>query len=258
MLRDVLCCFTGEYHGKWVDLLPWAEYWYNTSYQTSAGMTPFQVVYVRSPPGILPHMETDDVPPLVSQWFANRDKLLSQIKSNLLRAQVRMKRFADLKRSEVQFQVGDWVFVKLQPYRQNSVLLHRNQKLGMKFFGPFQITQKVGKVAYSLNLPEGAKIHPVFHVALLKKCIGDPKLTTLPLPLMSSSQGPVIFPAKILQCRDVIRRGKQVTKVMIQWHRLTSDDTSWEDVDHLLQQYPGLDLEDKVIDYGRGIVTLPV
>lgn len=66
-------------------------------------MTPFQVVYGRSP-GILPYIETNEVPPLISQWFATRDKLLSQLKSNLLLAQVRMKRHADLKHSELQFQ----------------------------------------------------------------------------------------------------------------------------------------------------------
>lgn len=77
--------------------------------------------------------------------------------------------------------------MKLQPYRQNFALLRRNNKLGMKFFEPLQITQKIRKVSYRLNLPKGAKIHPMFHVSLLKQCIGDPKLTKLTLPLMSSS-----------------------------------------------------------------------
>lgn len=123
-----------------------------------------------------------------------------QLKSNLLRAQARIKRFADMKRSELTFKEGDWVFVKLQPYRQNSVLLHRNQQLGMKYFGPFRVAQCIGAMAYKLHLPVGAKIHPVFHVSLLKPCVGDPTVTTLPLPFMSSSQAPVLIPAAVLLC----------------------------------------------------------
>lgn len=66
-------------------------------------MTFFRVVYGWDPRGLLSYIETVGDPPLVSQWLTHKDKILSQLKSNLLRAQIRMKSNADKKRSEVTF-----------------------------------------------------------------------------------------------------------------------------------------------------------
>jgi hypothetical protein len=67
--------------------------------------------------------------------------------------------------------VGDWVYLKLQPYTQMSVAPRSNQKLSYKYFGPYLIIQKVGAVAYKLQLPDHSKIHPVIHVSRLKKAL---------------------------------------------------------------------------------------
>ena len=137
-------------------------------------MTPFKAVYGRNPPSIIRVAPSVDTPSEVLIQLQNRDALLHRLKANLVRAQERMKHFADTQRTEVSFHVGDWVFVKLQPYRQHSVHLRKSQKLGMRYFGPFQVLARSGSVAYKLSLPSEARIHLVFHVSLLKKCIGNP------------------------------------------------------------------------------------
>lgn len=96
------------------------------------------------------------------QFLTQRGDILKLIKENLLHAQARMKYFADAKKVERSFEVGDTVYLKLQPFRQNSVVLRKNLKLTSKYYGPFKILARIGKVAYQLQLPEGSKIHDVF------------------------------------------------------------------------------------------------
>ena len=72
------------------------------------------------------------------------------VKHNLERAQTRMKMQADKNRTERSFTVGDWVYLKLQPYVQLSVARRSNQKLSYRYFGPYLILQKVGEVAYKI------------------------------------------------------------------------------------------------------------
>ena len=98
-------------------------------------------------------------------WMQNRELMHALVKKHLLRAQARMKRQADKGRSERTFAVGDMVFLKLQPYVQTIVMGCSNNKLPFKFFGPFKILQRIGTVAYKLELPASAAIHNVFHVS---------------------------------------------------------------------------------------------
>lgn len=238
----------------WSKLLPWAEYWYNTSFHSSLGMTPFHVVYGREPPSLVKYELSTTDPPALQEIMQERDVVLSQLKSNLLKAQTCMKKYADKKRRQVEFNIGDMVLVKLQPYRQHSLTLRQNQKLGMRYFGPFPVIERIGLVAYKLQLPPTAKIHPVFHVSLLKLCHGSHKDAYLPLPLTTTEQGPQVLPKAILQHRLLLRKGQQVPKVLVQWDGFPKEEASWEDWVPLQTSFPSLNLEDKVVVNGGSIV----
>lgn len=105
----------------------------------------------------------------------------------------------------MEFKVGDKVLVKLQPYRQHYVSLRKDQKLSMRYFGPFEVIAKVGTMAYKLKLPPSTKIHPVFHIAQLKEFKGTTAEPYLPLPLKTSKFGPTFFPTQVLDSRMIMQ-----------------------------------------------------
>ena len=84
-----------------------------------------------------------------------------------------MKSTADKHRTEREFNEGDLIYLRLQPYRQTSVGGRRPQKLSPLFYRPYQVVQRIEQVAYKLELPAESKIHPVSHVSQLKRKVGS-------------------------------------------------------------------------------------
>lgn len=132
-------------------------------FRLSMGM--LQIIF-----GIAP-TSAEPVPEL-SDWLEQRNLMNNPLKQHLQCAQQRMKSQADKNRSERPFSVGESVYLKLQPYIQTSVIPRSNNKLSFKFFGPYEILEKIGPVAYKLQLPSTSVIHPAFHVSQLKKAPG--------------------------------------------------------------------------------------
>ncbi|KAL4573966.1 hypothetical protein LXL04_020788 [Taraxacum kok-saghyz] len=134
---------------------------------------PKQMAKPRPPPTIFRYAPDEIKCPKVQLELQDRDEAIKQLKFHYARAQSRMKSVADKYRRNVEFEVGDWVFLKLRPHRQQTVIRRINQKFAARLYGPFLISARIGVVAYCLKLLESARIHPVFHVSLLKQAVGN-------------------------------------------------------------------------------------
>ncbi|PRQ41877.1 putative nucleotidyltransferase, Ribonuclease H [Rosa chinensis] len=238
VLEQYLRCVILEEQGHWTDILPWAEWWYNTTYHSTIKMSPYQALYGIPPPQVRKYVPGSTAVHQVDLVLRNRDELLSKLKCNMEQAQARMKVYYDKHHTEREFDIGDWVFLKLQPYRQKSVQVRKSHKLSPKYFGPYQVIEKIGKVAYKLELPASARVHPVFHVSLLKKKLGSSVVPSPTLPPSFDSNKSNWVPAKVLQ-RALFKKGnKPEVRWLIQWKNGSEDDATWECAEEFQKRFP--------------------
>ena len=142
--------------------------------------------------------------------------LLRSLKENLRQAQHPMIQKANAHRCKTQFAVGEQVLVKIQPYRQNTVATRSCQKLAKRYYGFFFVLARVGPVAYKLDLPSGSKIHPMFHISLLKSFIGSHTPDHHSLLSTSVDNQPLYLPAAVCAIRIVLKQGKPCRQVLVQ------------------------------------------
>ena len=114
----------------------------------------------------------------------------------------RMKQQADQHRTNWEFEVVDWVFVRLQPYKQLSLKQQEKNKPGPKFYGPYQIIRKISPVAYELKLADKSRIHNVFHVSNLKKLLGQHQTAQTTLPTLDDEGKLVLEPEIIINIKE--------------------------------------------------------
>lgn len=172
ILEMYLRSFCSDSPRKWLELLPWAELWYNSSHHSSTGMTPFKALYGCEANEVPTYKSEQSAAELVDQNLQIREEILQRLKLNLEKAQNKMKMVVDKKRLPASFSEGDMVLVRLQPYRQTIVANRLHNKLCQKYYGPYQISRKISEAAYTLTLLAGSKIHPTFRISRLKKFHG--------------------------------------------------------------------------------------
>ncbi|CAM8954215.1 unnamed protein product [Rhodiola kirilowii] len=220
--EDYLRCFISDNQKAWLQLLPWAEYSYNKAFHSSIGHTPYEVVYGRPPPNLLDYVPGTTTLPAVEELLTNLDQLLQDLKGNL-------------------------------PYRQNSLRSRGTNKLARRFYGPFEVLERIGPVAYRLKLPSTARIHNVFHIALLRRFVGNPATINPHFPAQLEDLRPNLTPADILGSRHIKVPNGWKTQWLIKWKDLSTTEATWEFKDEILKDFPTLNLEAKVASDGGGI-----
>ena len=165
------------------------------------------------------------------------------IRKRMKEAQDRQKSYADQRRRDLEFAVGDLVFVKISPLR-NVVRFGKRGKLSPRFVGPFPILERIGTLAYRVNLPEKmAGVHNVFHVSHLRKCVHDSNIVINPNELEELDVEPEASkprrPVRIMEHSTKQLRRKIVNLVRVQWSEHEGDST-WETEENMRSAYPKL------------------
>ena len=113
-----------------------------------------------------------------------------------------MKQHADQHHSEGEFEVGDWVFMRIQPYKYMSLeKQNEDNKLEPKYYFPHKVLQRIGSMAYKLELPPSSCVHSVFHVSFLKKIIDNKIPVQTILPEINEKGKIILEPETILETR---------------------------------------------------------
>ncbi|XP_068645175.1 uncharacterized protein [Aristolochia californica] len=157
-----------------------------------------------------------------------------------------MKVVYDRGHREVSFEIGEYVWLRLQPYRQQSLAGPPRHKLSPRLFGPFPIIRRVGLVSYQLKLSDTAKIHDVFHVSLLKPHSGAQPTSTPFLPPIDNGEV-ILNPPVVLRARLT----NDHWEILVQWTDTDPNAATWERVDIFKQVYPAFELEEKLFLHGE-------
>ncbi|GKE74434.1 putative reverse transcriptase domain-containing protein [Tanacetum coccineum] len=160
----------------WVNHLPLVKFSYNNSYHASIKATPFEALYDRKCRSPICWAKLGEVQLTGLEIVQETTEKIVQIKQRMQAARDQQKSYADLKRKTMEFQDGDKIMLKVSPWK-GVVCFGKRGKLNPGYVGPFKVLEKVGSVAYKLELPQKlSKVHNTFHVSNLKKCYANEPL----------------------------------------------------------------------------------
>ncbi|XP_074271765.1 uncharacterized protein LOC141595699 [Silene latifolia] len=156
-------------------------------------------------------------------------------------AQDRQKSYADLKRSDISFEAGEKVLLKVSPMR-GVMRFGKRGKLSQKFIGPYEILDRVGEVAYRLALPPSlAKVHNVFHVSQLRKYVSDPShILNHDVIEVDEQLSYVEMPKEILDRKVRKTRKGETALVKVLWTNHNVEEATWETEMSMKEKYPHL------------------
>jgi hypothetical protein len=257
-IEETLRHFASYHQRDWDTYLQTAVFAINNSYQQSVQNSPFFLNKGRHPrlPSDLSAI-TDKIPappaqsvrsPQAQEWHEAIRTALHTAKKFLQQAQDRQKTYADQHRRELILQVGDWVLLSTKNLRLKADQVNKaKQKLLPRFVGPYQVLSAIGKVAYKLSLPAGVRIHPVFHVSLLKpykdpSVVGGGRPERSPLDWLEPD--PKFEVECILKHEEDAPGTIRHLRYLIRWKQYSADWDSWEPEENVW-----LDIPDLLTDY---------
>ena len=258
VLEDMLRGCVMEFSGSWDRYIPLMEFAYNNSFQSSIGMAPYEALYGRKCRTPMCWTDFSEHKLIGPDIVKDTEEKVQVIRQRLKAASDRQRSYANLKRRDIEYNVGDKVFLKVSPWKR-ILRFGQKGKLSPRFIGPYEILERIGPVAYRLALPpELAKLHDVFHVSMLRRYRSD-KSHILPVQEiqvqedLSYDEKP-----KTILAREVKQlRNKQVPLVKVLWQHHSREEATWEPEATMRAQYPqlfesGMNFEDKILFKGGG------
>ncbi|KAL0543903.1 hypothetical protein IC582_019008 [Cucumis melo] len=241
VLEDMLRACALEFPGSWDSHLHLMEFAYNNSYQATIGMAPFEALYGRCCRSPVCWGEVGEQRLMGPELVQSTNEAIQKIRSRMHTAQSRQKSYADVRRKDLEFEIGDKVFLKVAPMK-GVLRFERRGKLSPRFVGPFEILERIGPVAYRLALPPSlSTVHDVFHVSMLRKYVPDPSHVVDYEPLeIDENLSYTEQPVEILAREVKTLRNKEIPLVKVLWRNHRIEEATWEREDDMRSRYSEL------------------
>jgi hypothetical protein len=228
------------YGSDWEKSLSYAEFSYNNSYQTSLKMAPFEALYGRKCRTPLMWSEVGERTSFSPATIVEAEENVAKVRENLKIAQSRQKSYADPKRGDVSFEVGEHVYLKVTPLR-GTKRFHVKGKLSPRYVGPYPIVKRIVKMDYKLELPpELTGVHPVFHVSQLRKCVVVEKRVPAQALDVQETLEYLEYPVRILDWAQKSTRSTTTRFCKVLWSNHSELEATWEKESVLREKYPHL------------------
>ena len=217
------------------------EFASNNSYQASIGMAPYEDLYgrkCRTPVYWDEVGERKLVGLEIVQVTCDKVKV---IRDRLKISQNRQKSYANNRCRDLEFEVGDMVFLRISPWK-GVLRFGKRGKLSPRYIGPYKIVERIGEVAYRLELSSDLdRIHDVFHVSMLCKYIPNPShvLNEQPVEIQENLTYEE-EPVQILGRREQVLCNKTIPLVKVLWRSHTVEEATWELKEQMKRHYSHL------------------